>query len=164
MPAAVYPGSFDPFTNGHLDVVARAARIFQPVIVAVVENRRKDSSILAVEQRLEIIREATAHLQGVEVDSFSGLTAEYVRARGVRVLVRGLRAVSDFEYELQIAHLNRQLNGQLETVFIMAATRWSYVSSSMVREVASYGGDVSKLVPAASDRALRAYFAPRLGK
>ena len=107
---------------------------------------------------MAIIREATAHLQGVEVDSFSGLTAEYVRRRNVKVLVRGLRAVSDFEYELQIAHLNRNLNASLETVFIMAATRWSYVSSSMVREVASYGGDVSKLVPPASDRALRAYY------
>jgi pantetheine-phosphate adenylyltransferase len=160
VPAAVYPGSFDPFTNGHLDVVSRAARIFDTVTIAVLENRRKaNSNLFPIEQRLEIIREATAHITNVEVDSFRGLTAEYARERGVAVLVRGLRAVSDYEFELQIAHLNRQLNANLETVFILAATRWSFVSSSIVREVASYGGDVSKLVPPASNRAIVEHFA-----
>ena len=160
MPAAIYPGSFDPFTNGHLDVVVRASRIFDAVTIAVLENRRKaGSNLFAIEQRLDIIREATAHVPNVEVDAFTGLTAEYARRKGVKVLVRGLRAVSDYEFELQIAHLNRQLNSSLETVFIMAASRWSYVSSSIVREVASYGGDVSKLVPPASNRALVEMFA-----
>lgn len=161
MPEALYPGSFDPFTNGHLDVVSRAAKIFDKVTVAVLENRAKrGSNLFDLEERLSIIREATAHLETVSVDSFQGLTADYARRRHARVLVRGLRAVSDFEFELQIAHLNRQLNSSLETVFIMAATRWSYVSSTMVKEVASYGGDVSKLVPAASLRALKGKFPP----
>ena len=159
MPAAVYPGSFDPFHNGHLDVVSRAAKIFETVTVAVLENRTKrGNNLFELPERLEIIREATAHLANVEVDSFQGLTAEYMRRRHTRVIVRGLRAVSDFEYELQIAHLNRQLNSSLETVFIMAATRWSYISSSMVKEVAGYGGDVAKLVPAATNVALKTKF------
>lgn len=161
MRAALYPGSFDPFHNGHLDVVQRAARIFDEVTVAVLENRAKrDRNLFPLDERLGIIRAATASLRNVRVDAFSGLTAEYARRQNLRVIVRGLRAVSDFEFELQIAHLNRQLNRDLETVFIMAATRWSYVSSSMVREVASYGGDVSALVPAATNRALREHYDP----
>ena len=161
MPAAIYPGSFDPITNGHLDVVMRAAKIFDRVTIAVLENREKRGrNLFTLEERLELIREAVHHakLPNVDVDTFSGLTAEYARLRNVTVIVRGLRAVSDYEFELQIAHLNRQLNKDLETVFIMAGTRYSYVSSTMVKEVASYGGDVSKLVPAVSNRALKAKY------
>ncbi len=155
MRAAIYPGSFDPFTNGHLDVVTRAAKIFDHITVAVLENRSKQrNNLFSIDERLGIIRESVKHLSNVDAESFTGLTAEYARQKSVKVLVRGLRAVSDFEFELQIAHLNRQQNSNLETVFIMAATRYSFVSSSMVKEVASYGGDVSKLVPAASNKAL----------
>ncbi|WP_027480827.1 pantetheine-phosphate adenylyltransferase [Deinococcus pimensis] len=155
MKHAVYPGSFDPVTNGHMDVMTRAARIFDSVTVTVMHNARKQGRhLLTLDERLDVLREATAHLPNVRVDSFSGLLVEYMRLTNNGVIVRGLRAVSDYEYELQIAHLNRQL-GDVETVFIMAATRWSYVSSSMVREIASYGGDVSKMVPPASEAALK---------
>ncbi|PYE54405.1 pantetheine-phosphate adenylyltransferase [Deinococcus yavapaiensis] len=159
MKHAVYPGSFDPVTNGHMDVLTRAARIFDTVTVTVMHNARKTGKhLFTLEERLEILQAATAHLRNVKVDTFGGLLVEYMREQGNSVIIRGLRAVSDYEYELQIAHLNRQL-GDVETVFIMAATRWSYVSSSMVREIASYGGDVSKMVPAATDKALKHKFA-----
>jgi pantetheine-phosphate adenylyltransferase len=157
VPAAIYPGSFDPLTLGHLDILVRAAKIFDHVTVAVLQNREKRGrNLFDIDERLSIIREATAHIGHVSTESFSGLTAEYARQKGVNVLVRGLRAVSDYEYELQTAHLNRNLNKNLETVFIMAATRYSYVSSTMVKEIATYGGDITKLVPAASLRALKA--------
>lgn len=159
--AAIYPGSFDPLTNGHLDVVIRAAKIFDRVTIACLENREKRGrNLFTLEERMVIIREAVenAHLPNVDVDSFMGLTAEYARLKHVKVILRGLRAVSDYEFELQIAHLNRQLNKDLETVFIMAGTRYSYVSSTMVKEVASFGGDVSKLIPPASNRALQAKY------
>ncbi len=156
---AVYPGSFDPFTNGHLDVVQRASRLFDRVTVAVLVNPRKENRFLfSIEERLAIIREATQHLNNVEVESFSGLLADYMRHKGARVIVKGLRAVSDFEYELQMAHLNRQLNPEVETLFVMAATRWSYISSTMVKEIARYGGDVSRFVPKATAEALERKF------
>lgn len=158
MKHAVYPGSFDPMTNGHMDVLKRAARIFDTVTVTVMHNARKQGKhLFTLEERLEILREATARLPNVQVDSFGGLLVEYMKLNNNSVIVRGLRAVSDYEYELQIAHLNRQL-GDVETVFIMAATRWSFVSSSMVREIASYAGDVSTMVPPASEAALRKKF------
>ncbi|AEB12079.1 pantetheine-phosphate adenylyltransferase [Marinithermus hydrothermalis] len=161
---AVYPGSFDPFTNGHLDVVQRASRLFDRVTVAVLVNPRKENRFLfSVEERLAIIREATQHLNNVEVESFSGLLADYMRHKGARVIVKGLRAVSDFEYELQMAHLNRQLNPEVETLFVMAATRWSYISSTMVKEIARYGGDVSRFVPKATAEALERKFGHQKG-
>ena len=159
MKHAVYPGSFDPVTNGHMDVLSRAARIFDTVTVTVMHNARKQGRhLLTLEERLDVLREATAGISNVRVDSFSGLLVDYMRLNNNGVIIRGLRAVSDYEYELQLAHLNRQL-GDVETVFIMAATRWSYVSSSMVREIASYHGDVSKMVPPASERALKRKYA-----
>jgi pantetheine-phosphate adenylyltransferase len=160
MQKAIYPGSFDPMTNGHLDIVTRASKIFDHVTVAVLQSRSKrGTNLFEVEERMQIIRDSTAHLANVSVDSFQGLTAEYARGLNVKVIVRGLRAISDYESELQIAHLNRQLNRDLETVFIMAATRWSYVSSTMAKEIASYGGDILKLVPAASAKALKEKYA-----
>lgn len=156
---AVFPGSFDPITSGHMDVLTRASRIFEHVTVTVMHNARKQGNhLFTLDERIQILQEATAHLGNVSVDSFSGLLVDYMRQQNRSIIVRGLRAVSDYEYELQIAHLNRQL-GDVETVFIMAATRWSFVSSSMVREIASYGGEVDEIVPAASSKALKAKFA-----
>ncbi len=158
MPSAIYPGSFDPMTNGHLDILIRASKIFDHVTVAVLQNREKrGKNLFEIEERLEIIREVTtqAHLKNISVDSFQGLLADYAKDQGVPVIVRGLRAVSDYELELQVAHLNRQLNKNLETVFIMAATRYSFLSSTMVKEISSYGGDISKFVPPATAKALR---------
>ncbi|MBZ9713832.1 pantetheine-phosphate adenylyltransferase [Deinococcus multiflagellatus] len=152
---AVFPGSFDPITSGHMDVLTRAAKIFEHVTVTVMHNARKQGRhLFTLEERLAILREATAHLPNVSVDTFGGLLVDYMAQQKKGIIIRGLRAVSDYEYELQIAHLNRQI-GEVETVFIMAATRWSFVSSSMVREIASYGGDISEMVPRASAAALR---------
>jgi pantetheine-phosphate adenylyltransferase len=145
-------------TNGHLDILIRAAKIFDHVTVAVLQNREKrGKNLFEIEERLEIIREVTtqAHLKNVSVDSFQGLLADYAKDQGVPVIVRGLRAVSDYEFELQVAHLNRQLNKNLETVFIMAATRYSFLSSTMVKEISSYGGDIAKFVPIATAKALK---------
>ncbi|GHF98545.1 phosphopantetheine adenylyltransferase [Deinococcus piscis] len=156
---AVFSGSFDPITNGHLDVLERASRIFDQVTVTVMHNARKSGRhLFDLQERLAILREATAHLPNVSVDSFDGLLVDYMKKSDHGIIVRGLRAVSDYEYELQIAHLNREIGG-VETVFIMAATHWSYVSSSMVKEVASYGGPIDAMVPPASARALKAKFA-----
>ncbi|THF86636.1 pantetheine-phosphate adenylyltransferase [Deinococcus sp. KSM4-11] len=152
---AVFPGSFDPITSGHMDVLTRAVKIFDHVTVTVMHNARKQGRhLFTLDERLTILREATAHFGNVSVDTFGGLLVDYMARQPDSVILRGLRAVSDYEYELQIAHLNRQI-GNAETVFIMAATRWSFVSSSMVREIASYGGDVSEMVPRASASALR---------
>lgn len=157
---AVFPGSFDPVTNGHMDVLSRAAKLFPEVTLAVLFNAKKaDKYLFSIEERVEILREAAAHLPNVKVDSFSGLLVDYMKTTGAGVIVRGLRAVSDYEYELQIAHLNRQMYPKAETVFIMAATRWSFVSSSMVRELASYGADIAKMVPPAAVEALYQKFA-----
>lgn len=156
---AVFPGSFDPITSGHMDVLTRASRIFDHVTVTVMHNARKQGRhLFDLDERQEILRQATAHFANVSVDSFGGLLVDYMRQQQKGIIVRGLRAVSDYEYELQIAHLNRQI-GEVETVFIMAATRWSFVSSTMVREIASYGGDISEMVPRASAAALRRKFA-----
>ncbi|NLG09148.1 MAG: pantetheine-phosphate adenylyltransferase [Deinococcales bacterium] len=147
---AVYPGSFDPLHNGHVDVIRRASRIYDLLTVAVLQNPLKQTGLFSAEERVAIIREATKGMPGVQVDSFDGLLADYTRRIGATVIVKGLRAISDFEYELQMAHLNRQLNPDAETTFIMTATRWSYVSSTRVKEIARYGADVSKLVPRAT--------------
>lgn len=161
-PHAVFPGSFDPVTNGHLDVLTRAAKLFPKITVAVMHNAKKHGkNLFSIEERLAILRDATAHLPGVEVESFSGLLVDYMRIHKASVIVRGLRAVSDYEYELQIAHLNRQMYAQAETVFIMAATRWSYISSSMIRELASYGADTSEMVPVSAFHALKRKFLER---
>lgn len=155
----VYPGSFDPLHNGHFDVIQRASRHFAKVTVAVLENPSKRGLwLFTPQERVEIIRQAvaSARMANVEVDTFSGLLVDYMKRVNSKVIVKGLRAVSDYESELQMAHLNRQYGNHPETLFIMAATRWSFVSSTMIKEIARYGGDVSKLVPAATVEALRA--------
>jgi pantetheine-phosphate adenylyltransferase len=149
---AVYPGSFDPLHNGHADLIRRAARIYDRLTVAVLNNPLKDDRTFTIDERLAIIEETVAGMDNVAAERFEGLLAEYMRQRRANVIVKGLRAISDFEYELQMAHLNRQLNPDVETTFIMTATRWSYVSSTRVKELARYGADVAKLVPPATLR------------
>jgi len=155
---AVYPGSFDPITNGHLDVVRRAARVFDHVVVAVLGNPRK-TPLLPAGERVDVIRrsiEEDPALAGrVEVRAFDGLTVEFCRTLGAGFLVRGLRAIADFETELQLAHNNQQLAPEVDTVFFMTSLEHSYISSSLVREIAQFGGDVSTMVPAPAAAALR---------
>lgn len=142
---ALCPGTFDPVTNGHLDIVERASRLFDRVVVAVVENPSKHP-LFSVEERVTMIKESIAAMPNVEVDSFSGLLVEYAKRRDVRIIVKGLRAITDFDSELQMAQMNRQLS-EVETCFVPTSPRWSYLSSSLVREVSNYGGDVEGLVP-----------------
>jgi pantetheine-phosphate adenylyltransferase len=158
MTHAVYPGSFDPLHNGHLDVIRRAARIYDRLTVAVLDNPLKENKLFTIDERLAIIEETVKGMANVDADRFEGLLAEYVRKRKASVIVKSLRAISDFENELQMAHLNRQLNPDAETTFIMTATRWSYVSSTRIREIAKYGADISKLVPKASLQRLQERF------
>lgn len=145
---AIYPGSYDPFTNGHLDIVQRAVRIFPKLIVAVAVNVRKLPTF-TVEERVEMIKETLKDYKSVEVDSFSGLLVDYAKKRKANVVVRGMRAMSDFENEFQMTHMNRRLLGDLESVFFMTSQEYFYVSSQIVKEVAFFGGDVSSLVPKA---------------
>jgi len=143
--SAVCPGSFDPVTNGHLDVFARAAALADEVVVAVMKNQSK-SGMFSVEERLEILREVVAPYGNIRIDTFDGLLVDYCRANGIVAIVKGLRAVSDFDYELQMAQMNYRLAG-VETLFVSTNPTYSYLSSSLIKEVASYGGDISGLVP-----------------
>jgi pantetheine-phosphate adenylyltransferase len=143
---ALCPGTFDPVTNGHVDIIERAAQQFDRVVVAALENPGKQP-LFGVEERVAMLKEATADLRGVEIAAFSGLLVEYAKRIGAKAIVKGLRAVTDFEYEIQMAQMNRRLGG-VETFFMTTAPTWSYLSSSLVREVARFGGDVSGLVPA----------------
>jgi pantetheine-phosphate adenylyltransferase len=145
--AAIYPGSFDPLTNGHVDIIERGLRTFDKVIVAVANNVQK-THLFSIEERVALARQSLAHLTGVEIDTFDGLVVDYAKKSGVRTLLRGLRAVSDFEYELQLASMNRKLVGEVETVFMMTSEELFYVSSKLVREVATFGGDITQFVPA----------------
>lgn len=154
---AVIPGTFDPITNGHLDIIERAAKIFDVLYVAVLNNSSK-KPLFTVEERMEMIKQVTAHLPNVAVESASGLTVDYATKRGATAIVRGLRAVSDFEYEMQIASMNRTLNAEIETFFVMTNTKYSFLSSSMVKEVAQYQGDISELVPEMVNRAIQVKF------
>ena len=143
---ALYPGSFDPLTLGHLDLIERASGLFEAVVVAVLQNPSKTPAF-SLEQRLEQIRQATHHLSNVETGSFDGLTVQYARSCGTQVILRGLRALSDFEFALQIAHTNKSLAPDIETIFLATATQHSFLSSSVVKEVARFGGDVRHMVP-----------------
>ena len=144
---AVYPGTFDPFTNGHGDLLRRAARLFPRLILAVARNPQK-SPLFTLEERLAIARQAIADLPEVEIDTFDMLTVDYVRSKGAQVIVRGVRAVSDFEFEFAMALMNRKINEEIETVFLMPNQSYTYLSSRLVKEVALLGGNVDDLVPA----------------
>jgi pantetheine-phosphate adenylyltransferase len=150
---AVYPGSFDPITNGHIDIVQRALVMFDRVIVAIADNVRK-TPVFTIDERKQYIRDALNGDPRVEVDAFEGLLVEYVHKKGAKIVVRGLRALADFEYEFQLAHMNRRLGRDIDTVFLMTSEKDFYVSSSLVKEVAQFGGDITGLVPPAVQRAL----------
>ncbi|MGB3264277.1 MAG: pantetheine-phosphate adenylyltransferase [Microcoleus sp.] len=143
---AIYPGSFDPITFGHADIIERGCKLFDRVIVTVVRNPSK-TPLFTVEQRIEQIRCSTQHLPNVEVDSFEGLTVNYAKIRQAKVLLRGLRVLTDFEMELQMAHTNKTLLGEIETVFLATSNEYSFLSSSVVKEIAKFGGSVDHLVP-----------------
>ncbi len=165
MNVAVYPGSFDPVTNGHLDIVRRAIGVFDHLVVAVLENPRKDP-VLGIDERVAVIERALAESPGLDADrvavrSFDGLTVEFCRLVGARFIVRGLRAISDFEIELQLAHNNRRLAPEVDTVFFMTALEHAYVSSSLVKEIARFGGHVDDMVPRAAAEALARAFGAR---
>lgn len=146
MVKAVYPGSFDPVTNGHLDIIERAARTFDDLVVAVVGNPSKNP-MFSIEERMNLLTQCTSHLPNVTIDHFEGLLVSYVRACKAQVVIKGLRAISDFEYEFQMALMNRTLDSELETLFMMTNNRYSYLSSSLVKEVARLGGPIDELVP-----------------
>ena len=143
--AALCPGTFDPVTHGHIDIFRRASACFDSLVVAVLANPAKDP-LFSVDERVAMLKEAVAELENVEVDAFSGLLVEYADTRGIRVMVKGLRAVTDFDYELQMAQMNREMAG-VETFFVPTSPQWSYLSSSLIKEVVRFGGDVSGLVP-----------------
>ena len=151
---AIYPGSFDPITNGHLDVIERGSHMFGRVIVAILQNESKHP-LFSVPERMEMLRESLAGRPGVEVDAFQGLLADYALARGARVLLRGIRAISDYEYELQMALMNRRLVPGLETIFVPANETFSFISSKMVKEVISLGGNIAGLVPPPVEQRLK---------
>ena len=151
---AIYPGSFDPLTNGHVDIIRRGARLFDKIVVAVLINQEK-APLFTVPERVDIAREAFHGWANIEVDTFDGLLVDYAERRGAGVIVRGLRAISDFEYEMQMALMNRRLRPEVETVFMMPAETYTYVSSRLVKEVVALGGSVTNLVPSIVESRLR---------
>lgn len=153
MKIAIYPGTFDPITNGHLDILERALKLFDKVIITIARNTVKNP-LFTEEERIVLLRKVTKHYSNVEVDSFKGLLVEYVERKKAVAVVRGLRAMTDFEYELQMALMNRKLNEKMETVFLMPNEKYTYLSSNVVREIARLGGDVGKFVPPVVHKAL----------
>lgn len=158
--SALYPGTFDPITNGHQDLIRRAASIFQRVVVAIAANPAK-APLFNLDERVELARAVLAEIPNVEVVGYSGLTVQFAQEHGLAVMVRGLRAVSDFEFEFQLATMSRQIAGQVETVFLTPTEQFSFISSSMVREIALLGGDVSRFVDPVVEAALKARAAAR---
>jgi pantetheine-phosphate adenylyltransferase len=154
MKIAIYPGTFDPVTNGHIDILERALKLFDKVIITIARNTAKNP-LFSEEERIALLRQVTKHYKNVEVDSFDGLLVEYVQKQNAVSVVRGLRAMTDFEYELQMALMNRKLDEKMETVFLMPNEKYTYLSSNFVREISRLGGDVSKFVPPVVLKALR---------
>lgn len=155
---AVYPGSFDPVTNGHLDIIHRSAKVFDKLIVAVLNNSSKNP-LFSVEERVELLKKVTSDLPNVEIDSFRDLLVNYMKKKNAHLIVRGLRAVSDFEYELQMASTNQKLDENIETFFMTSTPKYSYLSSSIVKEIARFHGPVIDLVPDEVDKAMRVKYA-----
>lgn len=158
MSICIYPGTFDPVTNGHLDVIRRASKLFDTVIIGIAEDNYKNV-LFTTEERVEIMEQVTTSMEDVEVEVFSGLLMDYCREKNAKAVVRGLRAVSDFEYEMQIGHMNKKLNPEVETVFLMTSQANSFVSSSIIKNVAQCGGDVSGLVPPFVEEKIKAKYA-----
>ena len=145
MSLAIYPGSFDPITKGHIDVLKKAVKIFDKVIIAVSINPAK-TAMFSIEERIDMIKKSIEEIKNVEVDSFEGLTAEYAKNKGAKAIIRGLRAVSDFEYEMQMAQMNNSIYDEIETVFLVPKSKYNFISSSIVKEVSKLGGDINKFV------------------
>jgi pantetheine-phosphate adenylyltransferase len=154
---AIYPGSFDPVTNGHLDIVERGLTLFDKIVVAILHNPAKNS-LFSVEERIEMLQASTVKFSGVEIDCFNGLLVDYASRKKAQAILRGMRAVSDFEYEFQLALMNRRLNREVQTVFLMTGLRWIFTSSSIIKEAASFGGDISDMVPEIVEHKLREKF------
>ena len=158
---AIYPGSFDPVTYGHLDIIKRSIRVFDKLVIGILLNSEKNP-LFSMEERVEFLTEATKDMENVEVKSFSGLLVDFARENNADITVRGLRAVTDFEYELQIAQINNKLDSNLDTMFFTTSTEYAYLSSTIVREIASYHGDVSELVPPYVEQKLKQKFRERI--
>jgi pantetheine-phosphate adenylyltransferase len=157
MKIAIYPGSFDPITNGHLDIVSRGLNIFDKIIVAVLHNPAK-KALFSVEERIEMIEKSLTGLPGAEADSFEGLLIDYAAQKNAAAVLRGMRAVSDFDYEFQLALMNRRLNRDIQTIFLMTGLRWIYTSSSIIKEAACFGGNINGMVPPAVQHKLKEKF------
>jgi pantetheine-phosphate adenylyltransferase len=156
---AIYPGSFDPVTNGHIDIVQRATILFDKIIVTILHNPNKQA-LFSVQERMEMLRESMRDVTGVSFDIFDGLLVDYAKQQGAQAILRGMRAVSDFEYEFQMALMNRKLNREIQTVFLMTGLRWIFTSSSIIKEAARFGGDISDMVPPIVNRKIKAKFLP----
>ena len=154
---AIYPGSFDPVTNGHIDIVARGLKMFDRIIVAILNNPHK-KALFSVEERMQMMHDSMKAFANIEFDHFDGLLVDYAKSRNACAILRGMRAVSDFEYEFQLALMNRKLNKEIQTVFLMTGLRWSFTSSSIIKEAATFGGDVSDMVPPNVNRIIRTKF------
>ncbi|MBW2568002.1 MAG: pantetheine-phosphate adenylyltransferase [Deltaproteobacteria bacterium] len=154
---AIYPGSFDPVTNGHVDIIKRSLKIFDKVIVAILHNSAKEF-LFTIEERTEMLKESLNDFSNIEVNKFDGLLVDYAKKQKANTIVRGMRAVSDFEYEFQLALMNRKLNKEIQTVFLMPGLRWIFTSSSIIKEAARYGGDIEGMVPPVVDKKLKEKF------
>jgi len=158
MKIAIYPGSYDPITNGHLDIIERSSKLFNKIIVSVARNAEKGSALFSEKERIELIDKSISHLDNVEVDSFTGLLVSYAAEKNANAIIRGLRALSDFEFEFKMALMNRSLKEEISTVFMMPHEKYTHISSSLVKEVASLGGDVSAYVPKHVENVLKESF------
>lgn len=156
---AIYPGSFDPVTNGHIDIIERGLKLFDKVIVTILYNPKKEY-LFSLEERLEMLRDCTKNFKNVEIESYDGLLVDYADSRKAHAILRGLRAMSDFEYEFQMALMNRRLNRDVQTVFLMTGFRWIYTSSSIIKEAVQFGGNIEGMVPPLVKKKLKAKFAP----
>jgi len=154
---AIYPGSFDPVTNGHLDIIERASKIFPQLVVAVLSNPQK-IPLFTLEERKEMLQKSTEHLPNVQIETFSGLLVRFARQKGCRIIIRGLRAISDYEYETQIAIINRKMAPEIETLFLPTSSEYSYLNSTVVKEIARFGGCLAKLVPPFVEKKLKEKF------